>query len=849
MPRRIVGWFETVARRFWDREDTEHEQALVRVVIGVLATGYVAIASAGDASLDRHELVTLTLGIAFLLFAVGNCVAIAIHPKPAPVRRVLSIVVDITITSAGMHVHGPRGAPFFVFFLWVVFGYGFRFGVRYLVIAATLSAVGFLAVAATTPYWRDQPYLSVGFIFPLLVLPLYVASLLRKLNDARTRAEEASNAKSQFLANMSHEVRTPVNGILGSLDLLARSPLSSGDLDLVRTMRLSADSLLSLLNSVLDFARFDAGAAVGQQEEFDLHAVVREVIALFRPAADAKALRLWVTLSPELPYALRGDAMRLRQVLGNLLGNAVKFTERGGVRLEAVAAGFGEETVEALFTVRDSGIGIAPEALERIFHPFSQADESVTRRYGGAGLGLAIASEAVALMGGELTVESEVGKGSVFRFRVPFRVRQLSLWEPPSDLGPATGRREGVLIVAPNRRLCEPVRQWLVDWGFRPSVVQTRQQAQARLMAREHAAGLGLVIVFSDGLSDAHEAVFTGVVDPSMSRIPQLLVGEVPGQDLSAYAAVLPPSPPKPQLFNAIHLAFSEPQERSAGSNLVPFPAPAARAPARGPRLRVLVADDNAVNRKIAGRILEAAGHLVRLAETGEAALDALESQDFDVAVLDVHMPGMSGIDVARVYGFTASGHGARVPLVALTANVLPETQRGCLEAGFRAFATKPIHADELVRVVEDLGRSRPGPELRSGTEEEGTKDSAHREPRQDGSALFDEQRVRELAEIDPGGDFLREVWRGFELDGERALHGIEAAIQDRDRGRLRREVQALAASAETIGAIPLSRACRRLLVEDGEPDERAAARSVRQEFGRTRAAKDLFLGLKALGT
>ncbi len=848
MPGRISRWIVPVARRFFQREDTEHEQALVRVVLGVVATGYVAVASLGDARFDQHEVITLALGVSFLLYALGDCLAIVIRPQPAPLRRVLSIVVDLAITSAGMHVHGARGAPFFIFFLWVVFGNGFRFGVRYLVIAAGCAAVGFLTVALTTPYWREQPYLSAGVLLPLLLLPLYVASLLHKLNEARAHAEEASKAKSQFLANMSHEVRTPVNGILGSLDLLARSPLDSRALDLVRTMRLSADSLLSLLNSVLDFTRFDAGAAVANEEEFDLHALVREVIALFRPAAEAKGLGLTVTLSPELPYALSGDAMRLRQVLGNLIGNAVKFTEHGGVQFEAVASGFGEDSVDVLFTVRDSGIGIPTDALSRVFDPFSQADESVIRRYGGAGLGLAIVKEAVTLMGGEITVQSEVSRGSVFRVRLPLQVRQLSLWEPPLDQGSATGRRQGVLLVAANREVCEPVRRWLVDWGFRPALAHTPQQAHMRLFSRERAAGVGLAIVFADGLPNAPEAFFPAAADPGAPRIPRLLVGGTPSRDENAYAAVLPSAPPKPQLFNAIHLAFSEPEELPQTSNLVPFPAPATKAVGRGPRLRVLVADDNGVNRKIAGRILESAGHLVRLAETGEAALDALESQDFDVALLDLHMPGMSGIDVARVYGFTVPGTGPRVPLIALTANILPEAQRACREAGFRAFLTKPVHADELVRVVEELGRVRAQSGIRIGSDATEAGDAVTPLPLDHDASLFDERRVRELAEIDPAGDFLGEVWRGFEIDGERAFHGIDAATQDRDRRRLLREVQALAASAETIGAGRLTQACRRLISGDGETDERSALRAIRQEFRRTRSAKSLFLGLRAMG-
>ncbi|MBE0616733.1 MAG: hybrid sensor histidine kinase/response regulator, partial [Proteobacteria bacterium] len=606
-----------VRGRLKARQDSEHEQALVRVVIGVIATGYVLMTAVVDGRVEGHEFLTLLFGVFFLTFAVGNVVAILARPAPSPVRRVAGIVVDISVTCLGMHVQEGGGAPFYLFFLWVVFGNGFRFGVRYLFAAAVLSTMGFGLVALSTPVGRGQPSLVLAFLLPLLVLPVYVASLLRKLHEARARAEEASLAKSQFLANMSHEVRTPVNGILGSLDLLRRTSLDREQTDLLQTMRLSATGLLALLESVLDFSRLEAGSAPLRQEDFDLHLALQEVVLMFQAQAREKGLDLRLRVSPEVPYALHGDAVRLKQILANLVGNAVKFTEQGHVGLEVSERKSASGGTQVAFEVRDTGVGIPPEALTRIFERFTQADASVTRRFGGAGLGLAIAQHAVTLMGGSIEVESALGQGSRFVAVLPFRVQPPLAMDSPK-LSAGVWDRPSVLLVACVPGVVGQIEEWLHAWGFSGHTVSSPEEACARLVSLQHQSRAPkLVIVFGQGLVGGPQRG-AGILteDPALRGTPLIFVSAgppgAPGPGaLPGYVAVLPSAPPKAMTFNALHLALASAEGvpvSTTASNLVWF-RPAA-APQSGRKLRVLIADDNATNRKIAARILESAGHV-----------------------------------------------------------------------------------------------------------------------------------------------------------------------------------------------------------------------------------------------
>jgi two-component system sensor histidine kinase RpfC len=311
-----------------------------------------------------------------------------------------------------------------------------------------MSLAGFVSVIGLVPYWQGHRSAGVGLLIALVVLPLYISTLLQRIQEARAKAEEANLAKTSFLANMSHEMRTPLNGIVGVVDLLRTTAMSAQQTELVGLLRHSISVLRSLVDDVLDITKIEAGRLTIEVAPFDLHACVNGLMQLLRPHAQAKGLSLQATVDPSLEYRLKGDSHHLRQILLNLLGNAIKFTERGGVTLTITLTQESEEGVTARFEVKDTGIGIAPDAVGKIFERFVQADQSTTRKYGGTGLGTTIAKQLAELMGGTIGVESSLGKGSTFWVELPLLRDVTADAEIESAVEPHTNDGTVCLVIA-----------------------------------------------------------------------------------------------------------------------------------------------------------------------------------------------------------------------------------------------------------------------------------------------------------------------------------------------------------------------------------------------------------------
>jgi two-component system sensor histidine kinase RpfC len=798
MIARVLERLGGLRTRLKNRPDSEHEQALVRIALSTAILIYLASADAFGHGSTRAPILVYTLIGLFLAVAVGVFVEICRRPEACPRRRYLAMAADNAAITTCMYLTTDMGAPLFGVFLFVTFGNGFRYGRRYLFVSQVMAIAGFCAVLWLNPYWHDQFALGVGLLFSMVILPLYVSTLLTRIHKAREAAEAANLEKTRFLSTMSHEMRTPLNGVIGINELLFATPLSPEQRGLLHSSQSSAQHMLSLVNNILDISRIESGRLEVERVEFDLHKLLHTTLRTLQLEADKKKLALQLSAAADVPYQLVGSPVHLRQVLVNLVGNAIKFTESGAVSVRVSAAGAPHRL---RFEVEDTGIGIAPEALGRVFERFYQADQSITRVYGGSGLGTAISKQLVELMDGEIGVRSEEGRGSLFWFELPFE-RATAVEATPN----LPGLRVNLLVAEPAE--VAALTSSLAGWGASVEVSSGAPELLRALVGAARAnRPVHLVLVDARALKTDPVHLVATVRAEHALRPPMMILlspdatGRAREQlQRAGYTSFLESPVDKGRLFNVVHSAVAK-EELPLSESVIPITAGARQKRAVAGR-SILVAEDNPTNRLVVQKILEGAGHEVSVVENGEEVLDALERGRFDCVIVDWHMPVMGGLEALKLYRMMEP-QGERTPFVMFTANATREAMDECAAAGFDAFLTKPVESTRLLDTVSRLCPEQRGSARRPMLVPEVAPAPAAESPQQ-----IDVEKLKELEGIGRAG-FLADLIAGFTADGEKLVAAMRESVRDADYKGFREQVHALKGSAGSLGADELFRKCR----------------------------------------
>jgi two-component system sensor histidine kinase RpfC len=670
--------------------NSETEQSILRIVVLCFLASYTLLLALLDKLPGETGYWAIIIVFTFLLIGFLMFFVVVLELGNTTFRRITGMFFDMAMSTIGIHALSEYGVPLFALYLWISVGNGFRYGVFYLLICTAFSIIGFSIVALFNPHWAGQSEFKwMGFLL-LTIVPAYFFVLLRRLQFEKIRAEAANIEKSRFLANISHELRTPLNAIIGFSGLMDEVSDETQKLQLVKRIQYASGSLLTLVEDILDFSRIESGHVELADEEVNIFKLLVSIQGMFESQARQKNINIILDISPSVKPVFRSDKQRLRQVLVNLVGNAVKFTQQGRVIIKISNTEIAK--VNGLqIEVIDTGEGIAPGIQPYIFERFQQADNSVSRRYGGTGLGTSIAKHLVELMGGEIGLESEHGKGSRFWFHLPMKISLQNHNECP-----ILPSNSVIAIAANDAEGHQRIKQAIDEFGI-PDYVIKSLPANEATYTKADCVSARCIIADCGSLSDKQIGELTSTGSNEDAFYIAYDAGKYERQHLLelGYQQIIRSCS---ELGNAFVYAASS-LEISARTDPVTYPL----LGTDGDNVRrVLVAEDSDMNRQVFKGILGYMGLDVNFANNGIEALNRLKEEVFDLLIVDIQMPGISGFEVINRCKSLLSGK-SRMPVVVVTGDVTKEVQDECNKLRVDRFLSKPVEPERLRGVVYEL--------------------------------------------------------------------------------------------------------------------------------------------------
>lgn len=781
-----------IKTRLSNRSDTEHETAIIRLVVGT-AAGVTLLVHWQDI-VERGDHVALICGlIAFYFVAIGILAHICAYPEQSPRRRYLGIIADISFVTVTLLVGQTSSTQGLVsIYLWITLANGLRFGPRYLLFALALSVGGFIGAMIHNPFWDTHIWLGFELLLGQILVSIYAWMLVRKLHRAMEQEAAANAAKRTFVSRMSHEMRTPLNSIVGMADVTLADPeLKPNHKRNLIILRESSQHLANLVDDVLDFSKIEAGKFNLNIERVDLRELVWTCAKIMEPQARSKNLNFDIHIDRRTPKFVQADAVRLRQVLINLAGNAIKFTASGYVKIGVEALPSSTTDARLEFSVRDTGIGIPADKIEKIFESFTQADESVTRTYGGTGLGVTISQNLVQLMGGKIEVDSRVNEGSVFKFVLVLPIAKESQ-------GTDEGNTNMWATIGFGQTERQQFEELATPWG-----VELAHHADMRTLTKavSDSAYRGAIVLGEDieSFHSAHDLGISYSIPVVFLSADDRLLDQAPA---SACAKLKWPCN-RFDLFHALHFDGEDAKQAQLHVNEV---AAALDPATRG--LRVLVVDDMRTNLETIAAILGSAGHSCEITESPETAMDWCAADKFDLLICDRNMPTMDGVDLVREIRSQEAVSGERIAIAMLTGDATEETRKIAVAAGVDTFLRKPIRRADLLASIEALQIHAPAPP-KPAARGNGRGVAAPHTPEVLAAPLIDEEIVNELSVLKPDDPlFVLNLQKRFLDDAAGWILQIEGALNDGSIEPIKEAVHAIEGSSGSVGLMAINRLC-----------------------------------------